>query len=234
MSSPFIVALNQVDWAKNVEAISSDSSLVSDIELGSYRLAVWAAQLEQIDSKSPAIVFVREMQHAGHNAACLMGLGLYKPAAASMRAVVECALYYTYFKSHLMELATQVRDSSFYVTKAEILEFHKMHTPEFPSRQAALGFVSRLNSWYSRTSAIVHGQVPGVWSNADGIASISFYQPAAREAVSHFSDAVNLVQDAFLCCIAFEYWRFFESTAKAYILKGMQGSLKESLKLDAA
>lgn len=234
MSSPLITALNEVDWAENIQALSLDHELVSEIERGNYLLAVWAAQLEQIDSKSAAIVFVREMQHAGHNAACLIGLGLYKPAAASMRAVVECALYYTYFKSHLMELATQIREISFYVTKAEILEFHKVHTPEFSVRQASLGFVSRLNRWYSRTSAIVHGQVPGVWSNGGGLASVAFDHAAAREAVSHFSEAVSLVQDAFLCCIAFEYWRFFESSSKAHILKGMQGSLKESLKLDAA
>ncbi|MFC3814140.1 hypothetical protein [Lysobacter sp. GCM10012299] len=234
MSSQLIAALNAVDWSKNIHSLSAEVDLVSEIEQGSYRLAVWAGQLEQMDSKSAATVFIREMQHAGHNAACLIGLGLYKPAAASMRSMVECALYYTYFKSHPMELATQVRDSAFYVTKAEILDFHKLHTPEFSVRQGCLGFVSRLNSWYSRTSAIVHGQIPGVWSSPGGITSISFDPRAAREVVSHFSDAVSLAQDSFLCCVAFEYWRFFESTSKAFILKGMPGGVKESLKLDSA
>ncbi len=82
-----------------------------------------------------------------------------------MRSLVECALYYAYFRSHPEELATLVRDAKFYVSKKEILSFFAKHAPGFAERQVVLGYSSRLDAWYSQTSSIVHGQIPGTWSN---------------------------------------------------------------------
>lgn len=234
MTGALSSALTSVDWSGNINNLLAELSLVEGIEGANLRIAVWANQLEKIESKSPAIGFIREMQHAGHNVACLLALGLYKPAAASMRASVECALYFTYFKSHTVELGSLIRDPSFHVTKSEIIDFHRQHTSEFLQRQGQLNLVGRLAAWYSKTSAIVHGQVPGVWSYASAVNGIKYEATIARLAVDHFVAASSLVQDIFLCCLAQEHWKFFESDMKAFVVKGMSGATKEALKLDSA
>ena len=166
-------ALNAVDWNKNVTNVLADTVSATTIAERNLRIAVWARQFEIADKGNPALCFVREMQIAGQHVAALIALALYKPAASSMRAMFETALYYSYFRTHPSELATLVRDVGFYVEKRTLLEYHKIHTPRFPELQHKLGLVSRLDHWYSQVSAVIHGQIPGAWVEHKTVAEIA-------------------------------------------------------------
>lgn len=233
MSTNLCAALSVIDWNLHSKNFCANTEIASKVESSNLRLAIWANQLEKIDLGNPALAFVREMQASGHHVASLVALGLYKPAASSMRAMVECALYYVYFRTHLSELNTLVRDSGFFVSKREIIEFYKVHSIGFSEKQSALRFVSRIEEWYSKTSAIVHGQIPGVWSSAQSLGGGAFDMSSASVVVEHFDKAVMLVQDNFLCTVSSDLWRYFDLDAKASISKGFSGSLKETLGLYA-
>ncbi len=94
-------ALTAVDWNKNVATFLAGSGAATSVAQRNLRIAIWARQLENADKGNPALCFVREMQMAGLYVPALLGLALYKPAASSMRTMVEAGLYYTYFRTGL-------------------------------------------------------------------------------------------------------------------------------------
>ena len=94
-----ISAVSSVDWSSNVSSFTSKTDLVNRVGQTNYRIAVWAKQLEIAESTNPALTFFREVQIQGHYAATLISLALYKPAGSAMRAMFECALYYSYFRN---------------------------------------------------------------------------------------------------------------------------------------
>lgn len=234
MTSKIASALRAVDWNKNVDKFCDDLAMSARVEACNMRIAVWARQIELIEAENPAIAFVREMQRGGHNVACTVSLALYKPAASAMRSLLECALYYAYFRTHPAELSTLVRDSKYYVSKKEIVGFFSKHVANYAARQSSLSYSERLEAWYSRTSAIVHGQIPGEWNNGIEVKAIGHDGKILSEVVAHFEESVMLMQDTFLCVMGKDLWRYFESDAKEFIVKGMAGSSKSSLGLDVA
>jgi len=234
MNSKLVAALGSVDWSGNAKLLCDEGDLCSRIENANLILAIWSKQLEQIEAGNPALSFVREMQHCGHHVASLLGLALYKPAAASMRALVECALYYSYFRSHPVELATLVRNPKYYLQRKDIVDFHELHTLDYSSRQACLNLNSGMSKWYSATSAIVHGQIPGAWSNGISVTDIVFDKTKVIVAIAHFEEAAQLVNDTFLCVVAQDIWRYMDHSAKLLITKGLSGAKKVALNLDKA
>ncbi|WP_050382302.1 hypothetical protein [Bradyrhizobium pachyrhizi] len=227
-------AVKAVDWNANVTAFLSDSSITKVMAQRNLRLAIWARQFEISDHGNPALCFIREMQIAGQHVAALTALALYKPAAGSMRTMLEAAMYYTYFRTHPSELATVVRDPTYYVDKRTILEYHKVHTANFVDLQRKLGLVSRLEKWYSRTSAIVHGQIPGTWMDHHTIAEISPIKATEGLVLANLKEGEEIVHRLFLCTAGRLLWDVFSSAAKAELLRGLAGNLKAALALDAA
>lgn len=142
---PLANALASVDWNQNSATFLGEGARLERVHASNLRLAIWSKQFEVADAGNPALCFIRAMQLDGYDCTLLVSLALYKPAAGSMRAMVESALYYSYFRSHPMELATLVRNADFYVQKADVIEHHGKHTPGFKEAQKTLGFVSRLN-----------------------------------------------------------------------------------------
>ncbi|MDH7452841.1 hypothetical protein QF205_07060 [Luteimonas composti] len=229
-------ALRSVDWTGNVEHLCLDDAIAGRIERCNMVLALWASQIENIEKNNPAMPFLREMQRGGHDVASCMALGLYKPAASSMRSLLECALYYTYFRVHPAELRSLILDEKYYVTKSDIVEFFKAHVPDYKSRQSSLNFGDRLESWYSVTSAVVHGQLPGLWApvSGSGLKDVKHNESLLEIVVTHFETAVKIVSDLFLCVLAQEIWAFIDSGAKKELISGMPGHAKSTLKLDMA
>src|ERR1022692_288533 len=134
-------ALAAVDWNANVSVFTKDATQPEIVAKANLRLAVWSRQLEITDKGNPALAFVREMQVTGHQVAALIALALYKPAAGGMRTTFETALYYSYFRTHKAELATLVRDSEFFISKKEIIDYHKQHSHNFSALQQSFGLV---------------------------------------------------------------------------------------------
>jgi hypothetical protein len=225
-------ALSAVEWARNVTSFLTETEVKEKLVTCNLRLATWSKQLEQVDKDNPALAFVREMQSAGHMVVALTALALYKPAAGSIRTLVETALYYTYFRTHHCELATLLREKSYFVDKREIIEYHKLHTVNFKDVQQRLGLLTLLEKSYGSLSAIVHGQLPGVWTSTSALKNIAHVHRTCGEVVKKFVEAEEVVHRLFLCTIAPTFWAEFSTTAKKPLLKGLTGDLKAFLKLD--
>lgn len=204
------------------------------IETCAELLALWAKQIEECEKNNPAIGFVREMQIASQYVAALIVLGLYKPAAAGMRTVAETMLYFTYFRHHPIELRTLVRRDSYYVSKAEIVDYHVKHSATFSKCQNALNLKDRFDKWYSEISGVVHGQIPGAWVTFTAIEDVSFEVDAATAAVTNFERCVEITNDFLLCTLAQDSWVGFSGSSKARFLKGKSGSQRAALDLDSA
>ncbi len=227
-------ALKSVTWSLNIDAFLGEANSVNQVAAANVRIATWALQFETIDKGNPALCFIREMQVASHHVAALLGLALYKPAAGAMRTAVETALYYSYFRTHPSELATLARDPDFYLSKSEVVDYHKIHTPGFKDLQGQLGVASGLSAWYSKVSAVLHGQVPGIWVTHKSMSEIKFDKPTLHAAVSTFLEGEELIHRFFLCTVGRQLWGSVSTSAKKVLLKGLSGSLKTSLRLDSA
>lgn len=227
-------ALKGVDWNANVAAFISDASAGELLAQANMRIAVWAKQFESIDKGNAALSFVREMQVAGHHVAALIALALYKPAAAAMRNMVEAALYYSYFRSHPVELASLARNTGYFVDKNEVLDHHRAHTQEFMVLQEKLGLLSRLHDWYGEVSAIIHGQIPGAWIDHASLKDVKQVQKTQKAAVEKFVEAEDIIYRLFLCTVAADFWNDVNTEAKKFLLKGLSGEVKSLFKFDGS
>jgi hypothetical protein len=227
-----LTVLNAIDWKTNIAESLGAGTTLAEVDAAAHRIAVWSRQLEEADRENPALSFVREMQHSIQHAGALIGLCLFKPSAACSRTLVESCIYYTYFRNHSEELATLIRDSRYYVSKSEIIEYHKIHTNHFKSHQQSFNLVSSLDDWYSSVSAIVHGQIPGSWNTHDDLSKTSFADDVQKLALKTLVDGTNIVNDLLFCTISGTLWRKFAPEAKAFLIKGMPANKREALGLD--
>jgi len=225
--------LFSVDWNANIRDFLKDN-LSSDIAECNMRLAVWSKQFEDIDKGNPALSFIREMQTAGHHVAALTSLAIYKPAASAMRTVLETALFYTYFRSHLCELASLVHNDNYFIQKSDLLDYHKMHTPNFNDLQNRFGLIEKMNKWYHCISSIVHGQFPGIWTTYKSLAETKHREELLADVVEKFCEGEEIVHQLFLCTVGRELWNGFSTTSKRKLIKGIPGETKAALGLDSA
>jgi len=225
-------ALSKVDWKANMDKFIEDTSILSTIYECHMKLAVWSKELESVDKDNPALSFIREMQVAGYHAVTLISLALYKPAASSMRIILETALFYSYFRTHLCELATLVRDDQWYLQKSDIIEYHTKHTPNFTELESRLNLITRLNKWYRYISSVIHGQIPGVWVRQTELSDVQHIDDLKKNAVKNFNECTEIVNVFFLCTIDRELWHGFSSSSKKKLLKGIKGETKVALGLD--
>jgi hypothetical protein len=227
-------ALTAVDWNANVSAFLKDGTTPVVLAKCNVRIATWAKQFEIIEKGNPALCFVREMQVASHYVSALMALGLYKPAAGAMRTVIETSLYYSYFRHHPSELATLTRDAGFHVSKSDILEYHKAHTPQFVDLQKSVGLLSGMTKWYSTVSAVLHGQLPGTWVTHTSLSEVAYSKPTVKLALDTFVLGEELLHKFFLCTVGRELWGNFSTPAKQVLISGLAGDFKTALGIDSA
>ncbi|WP_153064765.1 hypothetical protein [Xanthomonas campestris] len=227
-------ALSAVDWNSRIIEFTASDNCVSTVHATVMKVAVLAGQVQAIDNGNPALPFIQEMQVAAHDIARCIALSLYKPSASAMRSMLECALYYAYFRAHPMELETLIRVEKYYISKKEILEFFQTHVDEWSSRQSSVALVSRLESWYSKISAIVHGQIPGHWHDGISVHETKHDQRMLEEVVQFAASCGDLVRDIFLCSFLSEKWSYVEADAKRILLKGVSAGFRQNLRLDLA
>jgi hypothetical protein len=223
-------ALSKIDWKANVDLLINNTSELSAIHECYMRLALWSKELESADKDNPALSFIREMQVAGYHAGTLISLALYKPAASSMRIILETALFYSYFRTHLCELATLVRNDQYYMQKSDIIAYHKLHTPNF----SELNLITRLDKWYKDISSVIHGQKPGAWLRQIELSDVRHIDDLKETAIENFRECTGIVNDFFLCTIDRELWHGFSHSSKKELLKGIKGETKAILGLDMA
>ena len=233
-ASKLAQALSAIDWNANVKQFLKDTIAVEKIAAANLRVATWAKQFENIDKGNPALCFIRELQIAGQHVAAASALPLYKSAAGAMREMLESALYYSYFRTHPCELATLIRNPDFYISKAELLDYHKSHTPDFTDLQQQLGLVTRLNKWYKLTSSIIHGQIPGAWTQHKSLADIKYADATLNLVAKTYSEGEELIHHLFLCTVGRLLWDTFSPSAKKVLAAGLHGDVKAALKIDSA
>lgn len=226
--------IDKIDWIGNTNDFFQEEEVVKNIEKCNMKLAIWSKQFENSDKGNPSLTFVREMQTSGHQVAALSSIALYKPAASSMRIVFETALYYTYFRNHPVELASLLRNDKFYISKSDLLDYHKIHTPAFLITEQCFNLLQLINSWYSEISAIIHGQIPGSWNQSTPLSDLSHDLATLKQVSIKFSELINIVNFLFLCTVGKDLWNNFSSQAKKELLFGIPAATKGTLGLDSA
>lgn len=222
--------LRAVDWNTNVSDFLKSSNNRSRLTQGCRHIAVFAHELSFQDMHNKSLPFLQEMKASTTYVPACLALGLVKPAASAMRAAVENALYFSYFRAHDVELETLLRDPKYYLSKKRILDFHLQHTPDFSQRSAKVGFSDRLDNWYSKISAIVHGQIPGVWSSTS-IGDTVYNADSTEQAILTFEDAVRIIRYLFLLTTPIDVWEAISPSARQIFLKTVPKAHKEDLAL---
>lgn len=230
MPSSLAFILQSIDWVDSVNQFSGNAGHVASVEKGCRLVSVWNQELSFYDSLNPATPFLQEMKASLFYVPACLALGLNKPAAASLRTSVESALYYTYFRDHPKELETLRRNRKFYLTRSKIVDYHNMHTADFQKKQLALGLVGELNDWYGRVSAIIHGQIPGVWTS-HSLEDTKYSSRACVSFIKEFDIAVKLINRLFIATLDQAAWEGLSSQARIIFLKGLNRTAKAELGL---
>jgi len=227
-------ALKAVDWNGLVDKFQGQDEALIAIDACCTRIAIWSKQFESAEKGNPALAFVRAAQTASQHVAATCALGLYRSAAASIRSILENGLYFTYFRVHKSELTTLTRDAGYYVSRGELIAYHKTHTPGFRGLQEKLGFIGNLDTWYSEISAIVHGQIPGTWVEHTSLAGIKHNEVTLNDVMEKFKKGEELLHQLYLLTVGRELWDSFSPPSKKALLAGLSGDVKTALGLDKA
>lgn len=223
-------ALAAVNWNGNVSAFSSNSKRLARLTACCTLISIFAHELSVQDFDNPSIPFLQEMKASSFQVPVCLALGLAKPAAGLMRASVESALYYTYFRSHPQELRTLITKSTYYLSRRKIIEYHKIHTHNFGALDPTFNFISKLETWYGEISAIVHGQIPGVWTSKSLVDTIAL-KDNVDDPLRMFERAANIIQLLFLTTISLEDWEGISPISRGSLLKGITDSQLSKLGL---
>lgn len=219
----------KVDWAKNLSSANNSSKLFEKAEESQIKLACWCKQIENIYIGNTALPFIREAQVSSQDFFCLLSLGVYKASASSLRTILESFLYFSYFKDHSVELRTLSEDSTYYTTKREILDYHNIHTIDFKNKASNTGFKKEVEDFYSKISAIVHGQKPGIWHSSSSLANKCFNPKIAEEAINDFVILIDLINVLLLIIVSDEDWMNIPIKSRQIFTKGMKKEKKDLL-----
>jgi len=225
-------SLSSLDPGARITEFVADASGVTAVASGCERLALWVNTIGSAESDNPSLPFLFEMQRSSHDVAALLASAFYVPAAAAMRSSCETAMYYSFFRSHAVELTTLATDPSYYISKKEILEFHKQHSPAYAKNAREFGFPGILNEWYSRVSAVVHGQLPGAWGRRTSLDKTEHDKKVLAVALRIFTEGVHIIDLFLLLTAGAELWGRFHHESKRVLLKGMPATKRALLGLE--
>jgi len=227
--SRILEQIKNVDWANNLSVANNSSELFEKAEESQIKLALWCKQIENLYIGNAALPFIREAQVSSQDFFCLLSLGIYKASASSLRTIIESFLYFSYFKDHLVELRTLSEDSSYYTSKKEILDYHNLHSIGFKDKAHNTGFKKDIEDFYSKISAIVHGQKPGVWHSSSCLTEKCFNSKIAEEAGNDFVKLIEVINILMLMIISDEDWANIPIRSRQVFIKGMNKSRKDHL-----
>lgn len=230
MAQDLRAILSGIDWNGSAREFTRQRRRPEAFEKGAKLISAWNYELSFFDRVNQANSFLQEMKASLFCVPACTALGLIKPAAASLRTGIESALYYTYFRNHPAELETLHRSDKFYLSKNEILEYHSIHSADFPYRQDALTLLSDLNQWYSYISAIIHGQIPGVWTS-HSLPDIGFESDGSAAVLKQFKAAISIINRLFLSTLERDVWEGLSSYGRQLFLSELDQATIRKLKL---
>lgn len=224
--------LRAAKWEDNVASFLDEADVCMKIANSGLRIAIWSLQFEKADNGNPALPFMRGLQSAYQHTVALIALALYKPAGSAMRAMLESALFYTYFRTHPAELRTLATDEDYFIQKEEVLQFHQKHTLNFGNCEQAFGLVGKLKTWYKRISSIAHGQIPGTWVEAKAIEQVKHEEKTLTMVVDMLVECEEIIHQLFLCTTGRELWNDFSPEVKSKLCKGIPAVTRATLEID--
>lgn len=225
-------ALNGVDSNARISEFIADAASTKAVAIQCERLSLWANSIILVEPNTPALPFLYEMQRSSHDIAALLASAFYVPAAGAMRSACETAMYYSYFRSHPAELTTLAASPEYYISKKEILEFHKQHSPKYSKHARDFGLPGRLDKWYSRVSAVIHGQLPGAWGRRLSLKDTKHEPKVLAVAVETFAEGVEAIHSFLLLTVGADLWGRFHQESKKALLKGLPAPKQALLGLD--
>ncbi|MEQ8287050.1 hypothetical protein [Thalassospira sp.] len=220
---------SSIDWNNNIKEIVSDDDVCLKIYDSIKKYSDLCNELKESDESDFSHCFLNEMHFSAQNACILLALGLYKPAASSMRTALESCLYYTYFRTHPSELYTLSTSDKYFISKKEIIDHHKIHTPFFGSKQSLLNLSDKLDKWYSYTSRIIHGQIPKEWNTYSSIKNIEHDNTVLEQCLDKLQESQILCYHLILCTTDIEVWDAMSEHMKKNLLAGISLDKKKTL-----
>lgn len=222
--------LAQINWGAIVDDSLNEDSGFSDIQTSCKIITTWLNELCDLYENNYALSFLKEA-HVSINDYCTsMSIALYKLSAASMRTILESILYYSYFKDHPKELHTLINDSSYYLTRSDILEYHYKHTHNFKNACKELNLISSMDNFYSEVSAIIHGQIPGVWQPNVNLDNRSHCSQTFSCSIEHFKTLVRIINHFLILHLTEEEWQSINIRSRELFLKGLKPKTKKEIK----
>lgn len=226
-------AISNPKWNENVQEFLKQESLIDSLDKECQLMARWVLELYKFDPKCTANAFVFQLLSSSQHVIALASLGLFTPAAGSLRGMVESALYFVYFRTHPTELSTLLRDKDFYVQKSDVLQYLNQHIPDYSIKQSALSLNADLNSWYKEVSSVIHAQIPGNWGGPKDLSSTKFNESHVKNVTSMHGKAASLINRLLLCTVAPDIWGQSSPENRKLFLKSLPAATKQILKLDS-
>jgi len=230
MTTELQTKLAQIDWGAIASDSLSEDAGFSEIQVNCKLMTAWLNELCDMYEGNYALSFLKEA-HVSMNDYCTsMSVALYKLSAASMRTILESILYYSYFKDHTKEFHTLINDSSYYLSRTEVLEYHYKHTRNFKEGSKELNLIASMDSFYSEVSAIIHGQIPGVWQPNLTLNSRSHCQKTFNCSVKQFKTLVKIINQFLIIHLTEEEWKSINFRSREVFLKGLKPKTKLVIK----
>ena len=227
--------LSRQDWNHARAWFVAQEPLVERAEKAHVRIALWVEQILSVEGENPAAPFIREVQVHSHQVLSLLSLSLLRPAAGEARAMVEAALYYSYFRNHPCELRTLARQTGqqgdWYIDKKGILDHHRCHTSDFAKRAGAVNLLGLLEPWYREVSALAHGQVPGRLGASTSLGDVHLDEAATESALGLFERGGEIVHFLLLVTIAEDLWPSVAPEAQTRLRHGLSSEQRKTLNL---
>jgi hypothetical protein len=226
-------ALSSVDWRVHVEQLCQDEDTLNALGDASLQLATWCRAIESAEAGNAALPFIRAAQLEVQYVVALLALALYQPAAASMRSMAEGVLYYSYFRSHAIELRSLSSRKRYYIDKNQVLEWHRQHTPQFSVRANVLNLTGPFDEWYARVSAVAHGQIPGTWGSHLSLSAVKPDATILAGAVNEYCTGTMLVHRFLLATVELDVWASFQPAERSALLRGLSKPQRDQLGLSS-
>ena len=149
-----------VEYLKNSGVIPQNPSdhmmqVAKSVHENSYSLMLWRLRIKRVPEN--AHVYLREVGSDALQVLPQILLGFSKTTKLLVRSVAENTLRHIYFYDHPIEYSRLNRDTKWYLTIEQLIEYAKNH-PAFLKTEPTHNALGEITSIYSDLSAGVHGR----------------------------------------------------------------------------
>jgi hypothetical protein len=202
--------------AATAHSSSIGAALLGAIELQAELLISWVGYLRSSVPSDATPVLLNGVHAALVETAGCLALGLVRPALFSLRAQIDMAMGWLYFKDHPIEWRHSQRTSGEAKLRGEVVKYLPTLQPRFQDRYKLLAKNRKRTAEepYGLLSAHVHSltslTIPPLGKLADLIST----QARCEECVNLQGEVSEYLSDSFLACFA-ERWQDLPEIVRA-------------------